>query len=113
MFLTMMKSKIHRATVMEANLAYEGSITIDKDLMEEANLVENEKVDIYNCNNGMRFSTYVIAGKPGQVCLNGAAARCAHPGDIVIIVSYAQMTKEEAKKLSPKVVFVDEQNRIQ
>ena len=110
MLLTIMKSKIHRATVTEANLNYEGSITIDKKLMEAANLITNEKVDIYNCNNGNRFSTYVIPGNQGEICLNGAAARCCLPGDIIIIVSYAFLLKEEAKNFSPKVIPVDNKN---
>ena len=111
MLLTMMKSKLHRATVTDADLTYEGSITIDKNLLEMANLITNEKVDIYNCNNGARFSTYVIPGEQGQVCLNGAAARHAHKGDVVIIVSYAQMTREEAENFQQKVILVDENNK--
>ena len=106
----MMKSKIHRATVTDADLSYEGSITIDRNLLELADLVVNEKVDIYNCNNGARFSTYVIPGDTGQICLNGAAARQALPGDVVIIVSYAQMETEAAKKFEQKLIFVDENN---
>ena len=110
MLRTMMKSKIHRATVTDADLEYEGSITIDKNLIEMADLLVNEKVEIYNCNNGARFSTYVIPGGPGEICLNGAAARHVHRGDIVIIVSYAQMTKDEAQTFTQKVVLVDSQN---
>ena len=110
MFRTMMKSKIHRATVTDADLTYEGSITIDKNLIEMADLMVNEKVEIYNCNNGARFSTYVIPGEQGQICLNGAAARHAHKGDIVIIVSYAQMTTEEGESFDQKVILVDEKN---
>ena len=105
-----MKSKIHRATVTDADLTYEGSITIDRRLIELADLMVNEKVDIYNCNNGARFSTYVIPGNEGEICLNGAAARHVHKGDIVIIVSYAQMTTEEAEKFEQKIVMVDEAN---
>lgn len=112
MNLTMMKCKIHRATVTDANLNYEGSVSIDKKLIQAAGLLVNEKVDIYNCNNGARFSTYVIEGKKGQVCLNGAAARHVQPGDLVIIVAYASMTETEALKHQPKVVFVDERNQI-
>ena len=104
MFRTMMKSKIHRATVTDADLTYEGSITIDK------NLIVNEKVDIYNCNNGARFSTYVIPGSEGEICLNGAAARHVQKGDVVIIVSYAQMHDDEARDFQQKVIMVDEQN---
>ena len=110
MLLTMMKSKIHRATVTDADLSYEGSITIDKNLIEMADFMVNEKVEIYNCNNGARFSTYVIPGGQGEICLNGAAARHAHRGDVVIIVSYAQMTREEAENLNQKVILVDGNN---
>ena len=106
-----MKSKIHRATVTDADLSYEGSITIDRNLMELTDIIPNEKVDIYNCNNGARISTYVIPGEPGQICLNGAAARHVHRDDIVIIVSYAQMTKEEAESFEQKVILVDEKNQ--
>ncbi len=111
MLRTMMKSKIHRATVTDADLTYEGSITIDTQLMEAAHLIENEKVHIYNCNNGARFSTYVIPGKPGEICLNGAAARHVLKGDIVIIVSYAQMEDEEAISYKQHVILVDENNQ--
>jgi aspartate 1-decarboxylase len=107
----MMKSKIHRATVTDADLNYEGSITIDKNLIEMADLLVNEKVDIYNCNNGARFSTYVIPGGEGEICLNGAAARHVHKGDIVIIVSYAQMETEEARNFNQAIVMVDENNK--
>jgi aspartate 1-decarboxylase len=112
MILTMMKSKIHRATVTDADLTYEGSISIDTRLMEAADLLVNEKVDIYNCNNGARFSTYVIPGQPGQICLNGAAARHVLKGDVVIIVSYAQMERDEALSFQQKVVLVDQHNLI-
>lgn len=112
MELNMMKSKIHRATVTEADLTYEGSVSIDPVLIKAANLLIHEKVDILNCNNGERFSTYVIKGKKGQVCLNGAAARLVQKGDVVIIVSYCQMKQEQAEKYHPKVVFVDKNNRI-
>jgi aspartate 1-decarboxylase len=111
MFLTMMKSKIHRATVTDADLNYEGSITIDRNLIELAGLLVNEKVDVLNCNNGARFSTYVIPGNEGQICLNGAAARHVQKGDVVIIVAYAQMTQEEAEKFQQKVIMVDEANK--
>jgi aspartate 1-decarboxylase len=111
MLRTMMKSKIHRATVTDADLTYEGSITIDKNLIEMADLLVNEKVEIYNCNNGARFSTYVIPGEQGQICLNGAAARHVHKGDVVIIVSYAQMETEEARNFEQKVILVDESNK--
>ncbi len=112
MNLSMMKCKIHRATVTDADLNYEGSVSIDKKLIQAAGLLLNEKVDIYNCNNGARFSTYVIEGKKGQVCLNGAAARHVQKGDLVIIVAYASMNEAEAKKHQPKVVFVDAKNQI-
>ncbi len=113
MFRTMMKSKIHRATVTEANLNYVGSITIDEDLMETSDLLENEKVQIVNNNNGTRLETYVIPGPRGSgvICLNGAAARLVQPGDTVIIISYASMSNEEAKTHKPTVVFVDEHNK--
>lgn len=113
MYRTMMKSKIHRATVTEANLNYIGSITIDEDLMETADLLENEKVQIVNNNNGARLETYVIPGPRGSgvICLNGAAARLVQPGDSVIIISYAQMSAEELRSHKPTVVFVDENNR--
>ena len=111
MIRTMMKSKIHRATVTDADLSYEGSITIDRNLIEMADLLINEKVEIYNCNNGARFSTYVIPGEEGEICLNGAAARHVHRGDIVIIVSYAQMETEEARNFEQKIILVDEKNR--
>lgn len=114
MWIHVFKSKIHRATVTEANLNYMGSITIDEALMEAANLMEGEKVQIVNNNNGERFETYVIRGErnSGVICLNGAAARKAQVGDIVIIIAYALMTPEEAKDFKPSVVFPDEHNRI-
>lgn len=114
MFVTLMKSKIHRAKVTEANLNYVGSITIDEDLMDAANIIENEKVQIVNNNNGSRFETYVIPGKRGSgvICLNGAAARLVQPGDIVIIISYAIFESEEAASFKPSVIFVDENNKI-
>ncbi|WP_017812905.1 MULTISPECIES: aspartate 1-decarboxylase [Paenibacillus] len=113
MYRTMMKSKIHRATVTEANLNYVGSITIDEDLMEAADLLENEKVQIVNNNNGARLETYVITGPRGSgvVCLNGAAARLVQPGDTVIIISYGMMSHEELQEHRPTVVFVDGQNK--
>ena len=109
MFIEVVKSKIHRVTVTEANLNYIGSITIDEDLMDAANLIENEKVQIVNNNNGERFETYIIKGErgPGVICLNGAAARKVQPGDVVIIMSYALMDFEEAKTFRPAVVFPD------
>ncbi|MBO2943146.1 aspartate 1-decarboxylase [Paenibacillus sp. F411] len=113
MFRTMMKSKIHRATVTEANLNYVGSITIDEDLMDTADLLENEKVQIVNNNNGARLETYVIKGERGSgvICLNGAAARLVQPGDSVIIISYAMLSREEAAVHEPIVVIVDGNNK--
>ncbi|QWU14601.1 L-aspartate 1-decarboxylase [Paenibacillus sophorae] len=113
MYRHMMKSKIHRATVTEANLNYVGSITIDEDLMEAADLLENEKVQIVDNNNGSRLETYVIPGPRGSgvICLNGAAARLVQPGDTVIIISYAMLSREELEEHKPTVVFVDENNR--
>ncbi len=112
MQLTMLKCKIHRATVTEADLNYEGSVSIDPVLIETAGLREFEKVEIYNCNNGNRFATYVIKGKAGEVCLNGAAARMVHRGDLVIIAAYASMTEAKAAQHKPNLVFVDAKNRI-
>ncbi len=111
MKINMLYSKIHRATVTNADLSYEGSISIDKKLIEKANLHLNQKVDIYNCNNGARFSTYVIEGSTGEVCLNGAAARHVQKGDVVIIVAYVSVDIEQAKKHKPTVVFVDKKNK--
>ncbi len=110
----MLKSKIHRATVTDADLNYEGSITVDEDLMDAAKLVEYEQVDIYNISNGARFSTYVIKGERGKgdICLNGAAARLVSKGDLIIICSYSVYDEEEVKKHSPALIFVDERNRI-
>lgn len=112
MFRMMMKSKIHRAIVTEANLQYVGSITIDNALMEAADILPNEKVQIVNNNNGARFETYVIPGErnSGTICLNGSAARQAQVGDQVIIISYAMLTDEAAHQYNPKVVFVDDKN---
>ena len=109
MFIEVVKSKIHRVTVTEANLNYIGSITVDKDLLDAANLIANEKVAIVNNNNGERFETYIIKGErgSGKICLNGAAARKVQPDDIVIIMSYALMDFEEAKSFKPTVIFPD------
>ena len=114
MTITMLKAKIHRAVVVQAELNYVGSITIDSALMEAAGILEYEKVQIADVESGTRFETYVIAGEAGSgmICLNGAAARQVQVGDHVIIMAYADMTPEEAKKAMPQVVFVDEQNRI-
>jgi len=110
----MFKSKIHRATVTEANLNYVGSITIDEELLETAGILPNEKVQIVNNNNGARLETYTIKGPRGSgvICLNGAAARHVQPGDSVIIISYAMMEPKEAQEFRPTVILVDEQNRI-
>ncbi|GED12807.1 hypothetical protein AM501_19785 [Aneurinibacillus migulanus] len=114
MFRTMMKAKIHRATVTEANLNYVGSITIDRNIMDAVDILPNEKVQIVNNNNGARLETYVIEGERGSgvICLNGAAARLVQPGDVVIIISYAMMSEEEAKAHRPKVAIMDENNGI-
>jgi len=110
----MMKSKIHRATVTDADLHYEGSISIDEQLLEEANMVPYEKVAIYDIDNGARFSTYIIKGKrnSGTICLNGAAARMVAKGDLIIIATYVMVDDEESKKWKPKCVLVDNQNKI-
>jgi len=109
MVIEVLKSKIHRVSVTESNLQYIGSITIDEALMESANLIENEKVQVININNGERFETYVITGKRGSgtICLNGPAARKVQIGDIVIILSYAMMDFEKAKKFKPAIIFPD------
>ena len=114
MQIQVLKSKIHRVKVTESELHYVGSITIDPDLMEAANLVENEKVDVLNINNGERLETYVIKGNrgTGQICLNGPAARKAQIGDLIIVVSYASMDFEEAKKFKPVIVFPNDENRL-
>lgn len=112
MKLTIMKSKIHRATVTEADLNYEGSISIDPSLCEAARFYPNEKVDIYNINTGARFSTYVLYGKKGQIGLNGAAARMVQPGDKVIIVTFGEVEEAEALQYKPTVVLLDDGNEI-
>lgn len=114
MTIEMLKSKIHRASVVQAELNYVGSITVDAALLEAAGIYEYEKVQVVDVNNGNRLETYTIAGErgSGMICLNGAAARCVSVGDKVIIMSYASMTPEEAKEFSPKVVFVDEDNKV-
>ena len=114
MFRTMLKSKIHRARVTEANLYYEGSVTIDSRLMDKADIYEGEKVEIFNLNNGLRLETYAIRGKAGSgvICLNGPAARGACSGDEVIIVSYALFEDKDSKGVKPKVIKVDGKNRI-
>lgn len=112
MNISMLRAKIHRATVTGADLNYEGSVSICPDLIKASGLFINERVDIYNCNNGARFSTYVIKGKKGEVCLNGAAARHVQKGDLVIICSYCGVNMDEAKKHEPTVIFVNEKNKV-
>ncbi|MDU1411337.1 MAG: aspartate 1-decarboxylase [Clostridium sp.] len=114
MNVTMLKGKIHRATVVQAELNYVGSITVDEDLLDAAGIFEYEKVQIVDIDNGSRFETYTIAGERGSglICLNGAAARCVQVGDKIIIMSYADMSLEEVKNHKPKVVFVDEMNKV-
>ncbi|MDP5273838.1 aspartate 1-decarboxylase [Chengkuizengella axinellae] len=115
MFRTMMKSKLHRATVTEANLNYVGSITIAEDLLEAVDLLPNEKVQVVNNNNGARLETYVIKGERGSgvICLNGAAARLVQPGDTVIVIAYSMMTDEEARTFQPKVAIMGKDNIIE
>lgn len=114
MTIKMLKAKIHRATVTQAELDYVGSITVDMDLLEQAGILEYEKVQIVDVNNGSRFETYTIAGERGSgvMCLNGAAARMVQTGDKIILMAYAQMTPEEASELRPTVLFVDEKNKV-
>jgi aspartate 1-decarboxylase len=114
MLLSICKAKIHRAVVTDADLEYEGSITIDEELLDAAGMIEYERVQVLNINTGARFETYIIKGKRGSgvICLNGAAARLVQKGDKVIIIAYAFMSPEEAKNFKPKVVLVDEKNRI-
>lgn len=111
---TMLKSKIHRATVTEANLYYEGSITVDSKLLNKADILPGEKVEVLNLNNGHRLETYAIKGKAGSgvICLNGPSARGAHKGDQIIILTYVLVEDKEAKNIVPKIVKVDERNRI-
>lgn len=114
MLIEILKSKIHRATITQADLNYIGSISIDEDLMDAANLIENEKVHVYNINNGERLETYVIKGRRGSgvISLNGAAARKAQVGDLIIIVSYAGMDFEKAKSFKPAIIFPDQKNKL-
>lgn len=111
---TLLKSKIHRATVTDADLEYEGSVTVDPVLLDAADFLHHERVEIYNCTNGHRFATYVIPGEPGsgEICINGAAAHLATRGDIVILASYAEYEEAEARAHQPSLVYVDAQNRI-
>jgi len=114
MNITMLYSKLHRATVTDANLNYVGSITIDIDLLKAANMRVGQKIDIVNVNNGERFSTYIISGESGkrEICLNGAAARKVHKGDKIIIIAYASMSEKEADEYEPKIVILDDNNGI-
>ena len=114
MQIEILKSKVHRAVITEANLNYVGSLTLDEDLMDAANMIENEKITVVNANNGERLETYLIRGKRGSgvVCLNGPAARKGSEGDVVIIISYAQMDFEDAKNFKPSVVFPKEGNKL-
>lgn len=114
MWINVLKSKIHRVKVTQAELHYVGSITIDEDLMDAANMIENEKVQIVNINNGERFETYIIKGERGSgtICLNGPAARKVQVGDLIIVIAYATMDFEEAKKFKPAVIFPDATNRL-
>ena len=114
MLIQVMKSKIHRVKITQAELHYVGSITIDKDLLEASNIIPNEKVQVVNINNGERLETYVIEGEAGsgEVCLNGPAARLAQVGDIVIIIAYGSLDQEEARTFEPKVIFPDKNNKL-
>lgn len=114
MVLTMLKSKVHRATITEANLEYKGSLTLDRDLMDAAGMLEYEQIHVLNINTGDRFTTYLISGERGSgvVCLNGAAARLGQPGNLIIALTYAQMDEKEAAAYHPVVVHVDAKNRI-
>ena len=114
MNITMLYSKLHRATVTDANLNYVGSITIDQNLLDEVDMLVGQKIDIVNINNGERFSTYIISGERGKgdICLNGAAARKVHKGDKIIIIAYASMNIKEAKEYKPKIVILEDDNSI-
>ena len=114
MEIEILKSKIHRITITEANLHYVGSLTLDEDLMDAANIIEHEKIQVVNVNNGNRLETYVITGErhSGQICLNGAAARQVQIGDILIIMAYAWMTPEEARDFKPRSIYPDEHNKL-
>ncbi len=114
MYRSMLKSKIHQATVTEANLNYMGSITIDREIMEKADIIENEHVHVVNLNNGARLETYVIAGAPGErtFCLNGAAARLVQPGDKIIIMSYYHVSQDELTSYQPRIVLMGENNEV-
>lgn len=115
MTISVLKAKIHRATVTQSELDYIGSITVDRELLDKAGILEYQKVQIVDINNGSRFETYTISGEPGSgiICLNGAAARCVQKGDKIIIMAYADMTPEEAAENRPTVLFLDDENKIQ
>lgn len=115
MTISVLKAKIHRAAVTQSELDYIGSITVDRELLDKAGILEYQKVQIVDINNGSRFETYTISGKPGSgiICLNGAAARCVQKGDKIIIMAYADMTPEEAAENRPTVLFLDDENKIQ
>ena len=112
MIRIMLKSKLHILIVTETNINYEGSITIDRKLLKASDILLGERVQVVNLNNGERFETYVIEGEAGVVCLNGAAARLATPGDKIIVIAYANVEDSEAKKMKPKIIMVDERNRV-
>lgn len=112
MNITMLHSKIHRATVTDANLNYEGSVSICPDLIKAAGLLINQQIDVLNCNNGSRLTTYVIEGGQGEICLNGAAARHNQPGDLVILAAYCSIDSQEAQSHVPSLVFVNAQNQV-
>lgn len=114
MYITLFKSKLHRATVTEANLNYVGSITIDEDLLEQADILPGEKVQVVDVNNGQRFETYTIVGERGSgiICVNGAAARLVHPGDQVIIIAYAMIDRKEALNFKPRVLILNDDNHV-
>ena len=112
MMRVMLRAKLHRMTVTETNINYEGSITIDKSLIRAADILPGERVQVVNINNGARFETYVIEGGSGIVCLNGAAARLAAPGDKVIVIAYAMVEEADAQKFKPKIILVDERNKM-
>lgn len=111
---TVLKSKIHRATLTDADLHYEGSLTVDRNLMLEADMLPYEKVDVVNINNGARFTTYLIEGKAGsgEICLNGAAARLGQPGDLIIVISYVSVPESESTDHKPIIILVDDKNKI-
>jgi aspartate 1-decarboxylase len=111
MMRIMLKSKLHRLTVGETNVNYEGSITLDRELIKAADILPGERVQVVDINNGARFETYVIEGGSGEVCINGAAARLAHVGDKIIVIAYAMVDEKELGGLKPKIVLVDERNR--